>query len=413
MTTQNKNVPAVRFSEFSEKWNFKNLENLSTNGFSNGIFNDPKKVGKGYKLINVKDMYVGDSIDISTLTLIDIDEKQFKRNKVEYGDIFFTRSSLVKEGIAHSNVNLSNAEDITFDGHIIRMRPNTNQIFPKFLAYLLKTSTARKQLIVRGKTTTMTTIGQEEIGTVVITFPTLPEQQKIAAFLTAVDEKIQQLTKKKDLLEQYKKGVMQQIFNQEIRFKDDNGNDFADWKEKKLKEIGKFNSGTGFTENAQGGKDGIPFYKVSDMNLEGNEFEMKVSNNYVSADQVRIYKYKPIVKPSIIFAKVGAAIFLERKRIAKDFLIDNNMMSFTPRDNILFIKYVFETLKLSRFAQVGALPSYNSSDIGIIKIKLPSKPEQKKIASFLSAIDDKINLVNQQLEKTQRFKKGLLQQMFV
>jgi len=70
-----------------------------------------------------------------------------------------------------------------------------------------------------------------------INLPTLPEQQKIAAILTAVDKKIQQLTKKKDLLEQYKKGVMQKIFNQEIRFKDDNGIDFADWELTELKEI--------------------------------------------------------------------------------------------------------------------------------------------------------------------------------
>jgi type I restriction enzyme, S subunit len=193
-----------------------------------------------------------------------------------------------------------------------------------------------------------------------------------------------------------------------LRFPEFNG----DWKEMRLGEIGKFNSGTGFPEIAQGGKIGIPFYKVSDMNLKGNEFEMKVSNNYVTEEQINTYKYKPIKQPSIIFAKVGAAIFLERKRIAKNFLIDNNMMSFTPTDNILFLKYLFETLRLSKFAQVGALPSYNSSDIGIIKIKLPSKPEQQKIAAFLTSIEGKIQQLTKKKDLLEQFKKGVMQKIF-
>jgi len=252
------------------------------------------------------------------------------------------------------------------------------------------------------------------IGGFIVPIPSLNEQQKISEFLSSIDKKIQLLEKKKEQLELYKKGLMQKIFSQEIRFKDDNGNNYADWQERKLGDIGEFVSGNGFPSVEQGGKVGVPFIKVSDMNLEGNEFLISRSNNFVSEEQIARLKYKVINKASIIFAKVGAAIYLERKRIASNFLIDNNMMSFTPTENIILFKYLFDMIRLGKYAQVGALPSYNPSDLKTIKIKLPNdKQEQKKIADFLSSLDEKIGAAIAQLRKTKEFKKGLLQQMFI
>lgn len=243
--------------------------------------------------------------------------------------------------------------------------------------------------------------------------PTLPEQRKIADFLTAVDKRIGLLIQKKALLEDYKKGVMQQLFTQAIRFKDDHGNDFPDWEEKKLGEVGDFKSGVGFSEREQGGKTGTPFYKVSDMNLPGNESVMHSANHYVTETQISSNKYKVISEESLVFAKVGAAIFLERKRVASNFLIDNNMMAFTPSFDISFAKHLFATIRLSKFAQVGALPSYNASDLRTIKASIPHPDEQTRIANFLSSIDRKIESVATQITETQTFKRGLLQQMFI
>jgi len=140
---------------------------------------------------------------------------------------------------------------------------------------------------------------------------------------------------------------------------------------------------------------------------------MNKANNYVSPEQIKKLKLKPIIEESIIFAKVGAAIFLERKRIAINFLIDNNMMAFTPRDDINFLYHWTNRIHLSKFAQVGALPSYNASDLKTIKISLPCQKEQEKIARFLSTIDTKIEQIQNQLKQTKEFKKALLQQMFV
>ncbi|MTJ16709.1 MULTISPECIES: restriction endonuclease subunit S [unclassified Dolichospermum] len=198
-------------SEFPE-WERKKLGNIAIDGFSNGVFNDPNKVGKGYRLINVKDMYEGDSINVETLSRLLIDEKEFVKNQAKYGDIFFTRSSLVKEGIAHSNVLLTNDSDITYDGHLIRFRFDIEENNPQFMAFLLKSSIARKQLFARGKTGTMTTIGQEDITTVKIPIPDKQEQEKIANFLTAIDRKIETISRQIDQTEQFKKGLLQKMF---------------------------------------------------------------------------------------------------------------------------------------------------------------------------------------------------------
>lgn len=146
-------APKLRFKEFDGDWdNFSLLDLSLDKALNNGVFNDQNKVGKGYKLINVLDMYIDRDIDESRLSLLDLSQQEFERNKVKYGDIFFTRSSLVKEGIAYSNVYLENSNDITYDGHLIKLSPNLEQINPVFLNYGLKTSKVRKQLIQGGKT---------------------------------------------------------------------------------------------------------------------------------------------------------------------------------------------------------------------------------------------------------------------
>ena len=187
----------------------------------------------------------------------------------------------------------------------------------------------------------------------------------------------------------------------------------GEWEEKRLGEMGFFTSGTGFSEKEQGGVSGIPFYKVSDMNMPENIQIMQKANNYVSDKQIIDNRYKVIKKPSIIFAKVGAAIFLERKRVANNFLIDNNMMSFTPAGNIMFFFQLFQTIHLSKFAQVGALPSYNASDVSSIRIIIPtSEDEQRQIADFLSAVDKRLHLLKDKKTKLEEYKRGVMQRIF-
>ncbi|EPA8111900.1 restriction endonuclease subunit S [Enterococcus hirae] len=188
------------------------------------------------------------------------------------------------------------------------------------------------------------------------------------------------------------------------------------WEERKLGELGKTQSGIGFPDAEQGGSEGIPFFKVSDMNNIGNEYEMRNANHYVSNEQIERKKWKPIEDvPAIIFAKVGAAIMLNRKRlVTSPFLIDNNTMAYLFNNtwDIYFGKILFETINLPRYSQVGALPSYNSSDIENISVKVPVKDEQQKIGNFFKQLDDTIALHQRKLDLLKETKKGFLQKMF-
>ncbi|WP_390891368.1 restriction endonuclease subunit S [Haemophilus parahaemolyticus] len=190
------------------------------------------------------------------------------------------------------------------------------------------------------------------------------------------------------------------------------------WEQRKLGELGYCQSGIGFPELEQGGKTGIPFYKVSDMNLLGNEIFMESSNNYVSINQITNKKWKTITStPAVIFAKVGAALMLDRKRLVlNEFLIDNNTMAYIFDDSwhYYFGKTLFDKTYLPQLSQTGALPSFNAKDVEELNVILPtSKEEQTQIGNFFKQLDDTISLHQKELAKYQQIKAACLEKMFV
>jgi len=188
------------------------------------------------------------------------------------------------------------------------------------------------------------------------------------------------------------------------------------WNNYKLGQLGNFKSGIGFPDSQQGGTEGIPFFKVSDMNNIGNETEMRNANNYVTQEQIMKNSWKVINEtPAIIFAKVGAALMLNRKRlVTKPFLIDNNTMSYSfdeswDKD---FGLTLFQTINLPKYAQIGALPSYNASDIAMIKVNVPNVQEQSTIGSLFRTLDDLLASYKDNLANYQALKANMLSKMF-
>jgi type I restriction enzyme S subunit len=151
------------------------------------------------------------------------------------------------------------------------------------------------------------------------------------------------------------------------------------------------------------------------MNLSENNTVMNISSNYVTDDQISRNKWKPIDGNTIIFAKVGAAVFLERKRQTRcKFLIDNNMMSYKPNSiqDHDYIYYTFQNLNLSHYAQIGSLPSLNAGELKNVNIVLPDQNERSKVSQLFLNLDRTITLHEEKQRQLERLKKALLQKMF-
>lgn len=251
--------------------------------------------------------------------------------------------------------------------------------------------------------------------------PTVEEQQAIGAVFTKLDATTTSHRKKLDLLKQTKTSLLQRMFPQdgatvpELRLDGFEGK----WDSVTLGDVGKLHTGYGFPESQQNGVNGIPFYKVSDMNLLGNEREMLRANHYVESDQITRQGWRPVFDvPAILFAKVGAAIFLGRKRLVRSpFLMDNNMMAYSIEEGewvTSFAQTVFDHLDLSTLVQTGSLPSINPSAVKALEVKTPpTVEEQRAIGAVFSKLDALISAEAQYIDKLTQTKAALLQKMFV
>jgi type I restriction enzyme, S subunit len=415
-------VPTLRFPEFNHVWNKCTLFDVAVDGFSNGVFNDPKKVGSGYKLINVSDMYLEMPIDENRLSLVAINETEFLRNKVEPGDIFFTRSSLVPAGIAESNIYLGTSNDVTFDGHLIRLRPQTTTVAAVFLHYLLKTQWVRTQLIAKGKVATMTTIGKSDVASTRIMFPAKPEQLKIAGCLSSLDELITTESQKLDALKAHRKGLMQQLFpavgETAPRYR------FAEfkerWQEKVVDDFFDVASSKRVLEESWTEK-GVPFYRTRELvSLAKNEpFGSEV---FISKELfLELSKRYGVPKQGdFLVSGVGTlGICYQVKQGDTFYFKDGNVLWFKLKSGIdsNYFKYCFQAdhIQDQIFGQasVSTVGTYTIQNARKTKLWYPTdRREQQKIAECLSSLDNLIITQSGKLEALKVHKKGLMQQLF-
>ena len=413
MTNKQQQIPAIRFNGFTDTWEQRKLGELVETAYQ-GINTAADRVeyaDLGTAILQSKHITSGN---------ISFEDARFL-NKKNYGN-YFPKYVPKRGDILFANIGtigpstiVDTENEFLIAWNILKLTiksDNNSHFIQQNLDKLNEMNFF--EAITTGNATKF--IKKDEMLGIKIFSPSIEEQNKISEFFRKLNDTIALHQRQMDNYKELKKTSMQKIFNQELRFKDKNGNDYPVWQKKKLKDLGKFYSGTGFNDKYQGYLDlSIPFFKVSDMNIASNSKYMVESNNTVDDDICREMKINKITGPAILFAKVGAAIYMERKRIVhNDFLMDNNMMALRINDSvdIEFTYYLCQSLSFSKYAQVGALPSYNASDIGRLHCKLPVISEQKKIAIFLSILDQKVNEAAQKVELFKELKKGLMQQMF-
>ena len=287
-----------------------------------------------------------------------------------------------------------------------------NEAINEFIYYYI--DTLKSELIKQSSGSTFLEISNTILKKLKIYIPNLQEQEKIANFLSTVDKKIENLANTITSLENQKKGLLQQIFSQKLRFKDENGNNYPNWEKKKLGDICKFTGGgTPSTSILKYWNGTIPWISSSD--LQTNTIHKIKISRYITNEAVSNSSTKIIPKISIlIVSRVGVG------KVAISNCVLCTSQDFTNiteiNGNTTFYAYLlkYKMEQLTQNTQGTSIKGITTSDIKNIKLIVPiEQTEQTKIADFLSEFDRKLDNQKAQLEHWQQIKKGLLQQMFV
>jgi type I restriction enzyme, S subunit len=405
--------PKLRFKEFyKDNWKQINLGEISV--FATGKPHEKNVVLDGnFNLITL------DSIDIkgklkSKHRKINIDD-----NSLIKGDLVATLDDLAYTKLIGLSALIPNSGYV-LNQRIARLRfkHGHSNIFMHFLI-----NKKQKHFKRRAQGTGVKHIYKRDFNQLLIAIPLLKEQEKIASFLSSVDKKIELLTKKHELLEKFKKGLMQKIFSQEIRFKQGDGIDYPDWVEATLGAIGKFSTSSVDKLNVEGQKLVKLFNYMNVYNHEQIDNKNKKCLMTVSAKDQQINSSN-LKKGDILFTPssetpidIGHSVVI--KEDLDNVLFSYHVVRFRPSINLdlifenYFCNFTNILRQFSKFSQGATRYTLSIGSFSKVLIKYPSFDEQKKIGLLLSSVDKKIDLAKQQIEKTQTFKKGLLQQMFV
>lgn len=378
-----------------------------------GTHDSPKYHKYGFPLITSKNLSSSGKIDFSNVNFIS--ENDYlninKRSKVDIGDIIFGligtigRPAIVQqEGFAIKNVAL--------------IKPNVDLVNNKFLYQLISSDSFNKLLefLRSGGNQKFVSLGL--LREMNFYLPELEEQHKIAEFLSTVDEKVEVLEKKLEALNSLKKGFMQKIFSQELRFKDDSGCNFNEpWIGKKLNELVSFKKGK-ILSKSHLSDNGVPCVLYGQLYTSYKEVISTVisKTDYNSKGLVYSSGGEVLMPCSGETAEdISRASYLPLSGVA----LGGDLHILYPSKEISgnILSYILNTVckrHIARIAQGKTVVHTSSDSLGKIEIFFPKNlEEQHKIAEFLSAFDEKIEAVKRQIEAMKQVKKGLLQQMFV
>ena len=387
------NVPKLRFKEFSGEWEDKVVGDVGKVSMCKRILKDQTTTDGDIPFYKIgtfgkdPDAFIGKAI---------FEEFKSKYSFPKQGEILISASGTIGRTVVYDG-----SPAYFQDSNIVWIANNEELVLNKFLLYCYKNTRWNTE------NTTIARLYNENLRNIPLAIPSKQEQEKIASFLTSVDTKIQLLTKKEELLLSYKKGVMQKIFSGGIRFKADDGSEFAPWEEKRLGDVVNFENG-----------------KAHEKNIVENGDYIVVNSKFISSDG-KVLKYSdiqitPLYKNDIVVVMSDVP---NGKALAKCYVVkedgkctlNQRICALHQKDNNnQFLYYIINRNRyyLAFDSGVGQT-NLRKDEVLALSLSVPSLEEQTKIANFLSSIDSKIEQIQKQLVSTKEFKKALLQQMFV
>ena len=407
----NKVVPKLRFKEFRDSWNIvklKDLTSLITKGTTPESFSN-----EGVNFVKIEAL---DGIHIKKENCKHISEEThfnfLQRSILALNDILFAiagatigKLGYVSHDILPANTNQALA--------IIRLN-NTN--YRDYILQILQSRIMKKYIYKNISVGAQPNLSLKQINDFSFPLPEHKEQNKIAEFLSSVDKKIQLLEKKKELLEEYKKGVMQKIFSREIRFKDSNGNSYPDWERSVLADLFSSKRGQGLSGKniIEDGKNKCILYGALYTKYDEVIFDVVEKTNEIGS--VQSVMGDLLVPASTTTSGIDLANFTALDEDGIYLGGDITIMRSKEKSSNKFWAYYlthFKKFDVAKYAQGTTIVHLYFNHFKKIKVDVPSYDEQKKIADFILVLDKKIKSTSTLIDKTKEFKKGLLQQMFV
>ncbi len=394
-------IPELRFkaddgSEFPD-WEGKKLgDNVK---FINGRAysqDELLSVGK-YQVLRVGNLFTNDTYYYSDMEL---EPDKY----IEDGDLIYAWSATFGPRIYIGNKCI-------YHYHIWKLKFDENIVSKTFLNYILERDV--EKIMSQRTGGTMVHITKSAMENRELFFPSLPEQKKIASFLSTIDDIITTTEAELTAWQERKKGVMQKIFNREVRFKADDGSEFPEWEEKRLGEVCDIvGGGTPDTEKAEYWGGDVNWFTPSEI---GETKYVVKSNRQIS--KLGLLKSSAKLLPQGTILLTSRATLGEMAIVKQECCTNQGFQSLIVKQECLneFIYYYQPIIKryCEKHASGSTFLEISKKEISGCKLGVPSLPEQQKIADCLSSLDDAINQIKAELSAWKEFKKGLLQQMFV
>ena len=397
--------PRLRFKKFDGDWEKTTIGAKSETVTSGSRDWAQYYSDSGDKFIRMTNLVRnGINLDLSDLRFVQlpVGSNEGKRTSLEKGDILISitaelgKLGWIPEGLGTAYINQHTA--------LVRMK---NTLDSKFVAYALSTEKYNNKLNSLNDSGAKAGLNLGSIRSFELTIPSKPEQTQIASFLSVVDEKISQLTQKLELLSQYKQGMMQKLFSQQVRFKADDKSEFGEWEEKELKDIAEI--------NPKSKKLPESFIYID---LESVEKGQLLLQKNIELQDAPSRAQRLLAKGDVLFQMVRP--YQQNNyyfNLSGEYVASTGYAQIRTKLDSKFIYYALHEKtfldEVMNRCTGTSYPAINSSDLSSIEILIPCLEEQTKIANFLSSIDQKIEVVAQQIEQAKQWKKGLLQQMFI